>query len=283
MIERAHAMAGTFDVIHSHIDTIFFPMARRIATPVLSTLHGRLDIPDLVPLFLEFTELPVISISDAQREPLPWINWQRTIPHGLPRDLFSFTEKSEDYLAFLGRISPEKGVDYAIEIAKRAGRRLKIAAKVDKPDKEYFDTVIKPLLGHPLIEYIGEIGESEKNEFLGNAAALLFPIDWPEPFGLVMIEAMACGTPVIARSKGSVPEVIRNGENGFIIHTIDEAVHAIDRLPAVSRHRCRQLFEERFTVQRMAQDYVEAYRQLIDAHNKEKSVQTKNYGRYYPD
>jgi glycosyltransferase involved in cell wall biosynthesis len=263
MVERVHQKASDFDIIHAHIDYYPFSMMRRIDTPSVTTLHGRLDIPDLVPLYREFADIPLVSISIAQREPLPWVNWQGTVYHGLPRNLYTFHDKPGDYLAYLGRISPEKRVDSAIEIAKRAGMPLKIAAKVDKADKEYFDSVIKPLLKQPLIEFIGEIGEAEKNDFLGGAYALLFPIDWPEPFGLVMIEAMACGTPVIARCRGSVPEVMEDGVTGYIINDIDEAVEAVEKVSSLERRRCREVFEERFTVTRMAKNYLKIYERLI--------------------
>ena len=265
MTEKLYQHADRFDVIHSHIDYFPFPMLRHIPTPSLTTLHGRLDIPDLIPLYQEFRDMPVASISDVQREPLPWINWRGTVYHGLPSHLYSYKEKPGDYLAFLGRVSPEKRVDYAIEIADRTGIPLKIAAKVDKIDQDYFNTAIKPLLNDKKahVEYIGEIGEKEKNDFLGNAYAFLFPVDWPEPFGLVMIEAMACGTPVVAFRNGSVPEVITEGETGFIIETIEEAVNAVKRIFALSRKRCREVFEEKFTAARMTANYLKIYEFLL--------------------
>ena len=263
LTEKVYQRSEEFDIIHSHIDYFPFSLMRRVGTPSVTTLHGRLDMADIVPLYKEFYDIPVISISDAQREPLQWVNWQGTVHHGLPEDLFTYREEPGGYLAFLGRISPEKRVDTAIEIAKRVGMELKIAAKVDRVDKEYFDTTIKPLLNHPLIEYVGEIGDGEKNEFLGNAHALLFPIDWPEPFGIVMIEAMACGTPVIARARGSVPEVMDHGVTGFIVNNVEEAVTAVEMLPRLSRRRCRDVFERRFTATRMAEDYLNIYRKLI--------------------
>jgi glycosyltransferase involved in cell wall biosynthesis len=264
MLEKIFSLASEFDLIHFHIDYLHFPLSRRSGVTQLTTLHGRLDIPDLPPLYREFTEMPLISISDSQRLPIPNARWLRTVYHGLPDDLFSLHKTPEDYLAFLGRISPEKRVDRAIEIALRAERPIKIAAKVDKVDQEYFNAVVKPLLDHPLVEFIGEIGGKEKEEFLGNAYALLFPIDWPEPFGLVMIEAMACGTPVIAWRHGSVPEVIDQGLSGFIVEEIDAAVRVVANLDRFDRRRCRQTFERRFTVSRMAADYVSAYEQLLD-------------------
>jgi len=207
--------------------------------------------------------MPVISISNAQREPLPWANWQPTVYHGLPADLYRFRPEPGSYLAFVGRISPEKRVDRAIEIAKRVQIPLKIAAKVDPVDRHYFKSTIKPLLCEPLVEFIGEIGEGEKDELLGNAYALLLPIDWPEPFGLVMVEAIACGTPVIAYRDGAVPEVIEEGHTGFIVEELEDAVEAVRRIPELSRKRCREAFEERFTATRMAHDYVKVFERLI--------------------
>ena len=262
MLEQVMRQADDFDVIHFHIDYLHFPLSRRQALTHVTTLHGRLDIPDLVPLYKEFPELPLVSISNSQREPLPWVNWQATVYHGLPKDLYHFRPQPGQYLACLGRISPEKGIDRAIEIARAVGIPLRIAAKVDKVDRDYFNTVIAPLLRDPLVEYIGEIGEDRKEDFLGHAQALLFPIDWPEPFGLVMIEAMACGTPVIAYSSGSVPEVMEEGSTGFIVHELDDAVEAVRRVPQLSRARCREVFEERFTAQRMAHDYLDVYQRL---------------------
>jgi glycosyltransferase involved in cell wall biosynthesis len=208
--------------------------------------------------------MPVVSISNAQREPLPWANWQATVYHGLPADLYRFRPEPGSYLAFVGRISPEKRVDRAIEIAKRVQIPLKIAAKVDPVDRHYFKSTIKPLLCEPLVEFIGEIGEREKDKFLGNAYALLLPIDWPEPFGLVMVEAIACGTPVIAYRDGAVPEVIEEGHTGFIVEDLDDAVEAVRHVPELSRKRCREVFEERFTAARMARDYVKVFERLID-------------------
>ncbi len=263
MLEQVIRESDRFDIIHSHIDFIPFPLFRRHHVPSVTTLHGRLDIPDLLPLFHEFGEIPVVSISNAQREPIPWANWQDTVYHGLPEDLYPFREEPGKYLAFLGRISPEKRVDRAIEIAKRVGMNLKIAAKVDKVDREYFERVIKPLLDHPLVEYIGEIGETQKAEFLGSAFALLFPIDWPEPFGLVMIEAMACGTPIIAFNRGSVQEVMEQGATGFIVNSVQEAVRAVQMVSNLSRKLCRQIFEKKFTASRMCSDYVTIYERLL--------------------
>ena len=253
-----------FDVIHTHVDYLAFPFARRHpGVPVVATLHGRLDLPELQPLYREFADTAVISISDAQRAPVPWANWVGTVHHGLPSDLFRFKPAPGKYLAFLGRVSPEKGLENAIDIAIKSGMTLRIAAKVDRQDQEFYDTRIKPLLDHPLIEFIGEIGDKDKAEFLGGALAVLFPVDWPEPFGLVMIEAMACGTPVIARRRGSVPEVMRDGISGFVFEKDEEAAAAVGRIKDLSRLGCRKYFEERFTARRMAEDYLEVYRRAI--------------------
>ncbi len=265
LLENVLKEADKFDIIHFHIDYIHFPCVRRINTAHVTTLHGRLDIEDLKPLYKEYKDIPVVSISDYQRKPLPFARWVGTVYHGLPEDLYTPKFIPGSYLAFLGRISPEKRPDRAIEIAKRAGIPLKIAAKVDKADKEYYETCIKPLLDHPLVEFIGEVGDKEKNEFLANALGLLFPIDWPEPFGLVMIEAFACGTPVIAYPHGSVPEVMLDGVTGFIVNNIEDAVEAVKRLQFIDRKRCRKVFEERFSAKRMAMDYLKIYEELIYA------------------
>src|SRR5947208_13384265 len=256
--------ASEFDVIHFHTGYRHFPISRYLPVPHLTTLHGRLDTPDFVAVHDRFRDKPLISISNAQRQPLHRANWQATIYHGLPKDLFQFYPDRGDYLAFLGRISPEKGADRAIEIAKRVGMPLKIAAKVDRVDRRYFKRVVEPLLNDPHVEWVGEISDQHKNEFLGNAYALLFPIDWPEPFGLVMIEAMACGTPVIAYDRGSVAEVMEEGIKGFIVRERDDAAEAIRRVCNLSRACCRQVFEKRFTVTRMARDYVKIYKRTID-------------------
>jgi glycosyltransferase involved in cell wall biosynthesis len=266
MLERVMQESARFDVIHFHCDYIHYPLSRRLAMPTLTTLHGRLDLPDLLPVYREFPEMPLISISDAQRVPLPDAAWRATIHHGLPPDFGRKRgEGGGDYLAFLGRISPEKRVDRAIEIALRSGMALRIAAKVDPADQGYFEEKIHPLLGEPGVEFLGEISEEDKEDFLAGAYALLFPIDWPEPFGLVMIEAMACGTPVIAFRRGSVPEVIDDGRTGFVVNSVDEAVDAVGRVGAVRREECRATFERRFTARRMAEDYVTAYRALLGA------------------
>jgi glycosyltransferase involved in cell wall biosynthesis len=259
LLEIVFREADQFDVLHFHIDYLHFPFTKRQPVPALTTLHGNLSIPDLASLYREFEEMNVVSISDAQRKPLPWIGWCGTVHHGIPRDLYHLHETRGEYLAFLGRICPEKRVDRAIEIAKRSGRKLKIAAKVDPADREYFSDYIKPLLNHPLVEHVGEIGEDQKDKFLGNALALLFPIDWPEPFGLVLIEAMACGTPVIAYNQGAVPEIITDGKTGFVVDSQDEAVAAVERLGLIDRKRCRKEFEERFSAERMTSDYLTIY------------------------
>ena len=263
MLEEVFQQANKFDIVHFHIDYLHFPLSSRHNLHHVTTLHGRLDLPDLIPLYQRFPTMPVVSISNAQRKPLEWINWQGTVYHGLPQSLYNFHEVPGKYLAFLGRISPEKRVDRAIEIAKRLGMELKIAAKVDPVDREYFQAIIKPLLNDSLVEYVGEITEHEKDAFLGHAYALLFPIDWQEPFGLVMIEAMATGTPVIAFPCGSVPEVLDTGVTGFIVKDSDEAVKVVDQVSSLSRQKCRLKFEERFTAARMAEDYVAIYNRLI--------------------
>jgi glycosyltransferase involved in cell wall biosynthesis len=249
-----------FDVIHFHGDTLHFPFIRRTDLPTLTTLHGRLDLPDLGPFYRHFDDVPVSSISNHQRRPLPWLNWRGTVLHGLPLNLHKQGDGRGGYLAFLGRISPEKGIDRAIQIARRTGLPLKVAAKVDTVDQAYFDS-IRSLFDDALVEFIGEIGEGKKSAFLGDALALMFPIDWPEPFGLVMIEAMACGTPVLAFRRGSVPEVIDDGVTGCIVDSVDEAVAAMDRLLTLERRLCRTTFERRFSATRMANDYLDLYRQ----------------------
>lgn len=261
MLEQVFRVASDFDIIHFHIDYLHFPCSRRQSLPNLTTLHGRLDIPSLRRLYREFSDQPVVSISDAQRQPLPWINWQGTVHHGLPLDLLPPGDGRGGYLAFLGRISPEKGVDRAIEIARRAGLPLKIAAKIDKADREYFETV-RHLFTSPEVEYVGEIGESEKAEFLGKATALLFPIDWPEPFGLVMIESLSCGTPVVAFHGGSVDEILKDGVTGFLVGNVEQAVRAVERIEEIDRATCRKVFETRFCASRMVADYINIYTRL---------------------
>lgn len=265
LLELVFQDASRFDVIHFHCDYLHFPLLRRHPCPSVTTLHGRLHAPDLQALFDEYAEVPLVSISDKQRQPIPWANWQATVYHGLPRSLHTFRERPGDYLAFLGRISPEKRLDRAIAIARHAGRKLKVAAKIYPEERDYFKQTVEPLLheSRSWVEFIGEVGGQEKDEFLGNALALLFPIDWPEPFGLVMIEAMACGTPVIAWRNGSVPEVIENGRTGFIVDSVEEAVRAVGWVAGISRLVCRKVFEERFDAVRMARDYLEVYRRLV--------------------
>ena len=265
MIEQVMQRADDFDVIHFHIAPVHFPVARRMATPHLTTLHGRLDLPDLVPLYEEFNELPLVSISDAQRAPLPRQNWVDTVYHGLREQDFRFHAEPGSYLAFIGRIAREKRVDRAIAIAKACGWPLKIAAKVDPSDVLYFKNEIAPLMEHPLIEFIGEIPDAMKSTFLGQARAMLFPIDWPEPFGLVMIESLACGTPVVAYRGGSVDEVIEHGVTGFVVDNLDQAVDATKRTHTLDRRACRDAFRRRFSVARMASGYVRLYRQLVSS------------------
>lgn len=284
MLDELLQRAGEFDVMHFHIDLLHYPLFRNQGSRIVTTLHGRLDLPDLWPFYAAFAHLPLVSISHAQRAPMPPVRWAGTVYHGLPRDLLPFTPRpmagrgkpgnlrdpgrhgshDGDYLAFLGRISPEKGPDRAIEIAARAGLTLKIAAKVDKADQAYWDQRIAPMVkAHPNVDYIGEIDEGQKADFLGNARALLFPIDWPEPFGLVMIESMACGTPVIAYRAGSVPEIIDAGITGYVVGDVDEAVDAVRRAEKLDRRLVRDMFETRFTAERMARDYVDIYREVI--------------------
>jgi glycosyltransferase involved in cell wall biosynthesis len=263
-LERVLELASEFDVVHFHVDYLAYPFARRLAVPALSTLHGRLDLETLVPLYREYREQYVVSVSDAQRRHLPWLRWLGTVHHGLPRDLYRFQPRDDGYLVFIGRISPEKRLDRAIEIARRCGRSLRIAAKIDPVDANYFRETIEPLLDDPLVEFLGELDDRRKNELLGGAAALLFPIDWPEPFGLTMIEALACGTPVIAWQHGSVCEVIENRVNGFVCDDVAAAVRAVDALGEIDRARCRRSFEERFTAGRMARDYLALYSQLLE-------------------
>jgi glycosyltransferase involved in cell wall biosynthesis len=268
MMMMEHALgkaAAQFDIIHSHLDFLSFPLSRRCPTPVITTLHGRLDLPEIIPVFNEFRELPVVSISDAQRIPLPQANWEATVHHGLPRNLYSFQPRPGSYLAFLGRISPEKCPDQAIEVAKQTGMPLRIAAKVDPVDRAYFETKIERLLEHPLVEYVGEISDAEKSDFLGDAAALVCPYDWPEPFGLVLIEALACGTPVLAYRRGSIPEILDHGVTGFICDNLNDMVAAVAHLPLISRQKCREVFEARFTVEQMVKNYLAVYERLACA------------------
>ena len=265
MLEEVRQQADDFDVLHFHIDLLHAPLIREFSDRTVTTLHGRLDLPDLKAFYRTFWDLPIVSISQDQRRPISAANWVGNVYHGLPRDLLPFRRYPADggYLAFVGRISPEKRPDSAIEIAARAGLPLKIAAKIDKVDQAYWDDVIAPMVrANPNVEFIGEVNEGEKGAFLGNARALLFPIDWPEPFGLVMIEAMACGTPVIAFRRGSVPEVIEDGVTGLVVDTIDQAVEAVKRVDSLDRATILASFERRFAVERMAGDYLEIYRHL---------------------
>jgi glycosyltransferase involved in cell wall biosynthesis len=265
MLEKVRTRASSFDILHFHTDYYHFPIFRRYAHKALTTLHGRQDLPDLPAIYSEFSEMPLVSISNAQRAPVAHANFLSTVPHGLPRNLYQAeTSRPGSYLAFLGRISPEKRCDRAIEIARAAGMPLRIAAKVDKVDRAYFHEVVAPLIDQSGVEYIGEIEQDAKNEFLANAAALLFPIDWPEPFGLAMIESMACGTPVLAFKCGSVPEVIEEGVTGYAVSTVDGALAKLDAILALNRGKVRQRFEERFSADRMAQDYVSLYHSLLD-------------------
>ena len=263
MLNRVARSADLFDIIHFHIDQLQFPLFAPLWSKTLTTTHGRLDLPDLPPLFREFPMMPLVSISNAQRAPVSWANWYGTVHHGLPIDLYSLGRGDGGYLAFIGRISPEKGVDKAIEIARRTGLPLKIAAKVDNADRAYYNAKIKRLLTGPGIEFIGEIGEDAKREFLGRAMALLFPIDWPEPFGLVMVEAMANGTPVIACRRGSVPEIVDPGLTGFVVESVEEAAAAVPQAIKLDRRMIRRRFEQRFSVERMALDYVVLYEKLF--------------------
>jgi glycosyltransferase involved in cell wall biosynthesis len=263
MVELIYRRKDEFDVLHFHID--YFPLSlfSRQKVPYLTTIHGRLDLPELIETYGTYPDAPFVSISNSQRRPIPNLNWVRTVLHGIPARLLTPQPVKQEYAAFLGRISPEKRVDRAIRIAGKAGMKLKIAAKVDNADKEYYDSQIKPLIqGNPDVEFIGEINDAQKPEFLSGAHALIFPINWPEPFGLVMIEAMACGTPVIAFNCGSVPEVMDEGVTGFVVDTIDQAVTAAGKIHTLDRARVRATFDRRFTARRMAEDYLDLYEEL---------------------
>ncbi len=259
MLERVADSAASFDLVHFHVDYLHFPITRRAPFPHLTTLHGRIDLPEQVALYEAFPEMPLVSISDAQRAPAPGLNWRKTVYHGLPPDLYRFHPEPGGYLAFLGRFSPEKRCDRAIEIARRARLPLKVAAKIDAADRPYYERVVEPLLRDSNVEFVGEIDDRGKSDFLGGARALLFPIDWPEPFGLVMAEAFACGTPVVAWRHGSVPEVVEHGVTGFVVDSLDDAVTAVARLPGIDRRACRRAFEERFTTARMVSEYLSVY------------------------
>jgi len=280
MLDEVRRRIDQFDVLHFHVDLIHAPLMRDVADRTLTTLHGRLDLPDLAPFYAAFCDLPLVSISNNQRGYLGNAHWVGTVYHGLPRDLLPFRSNADGYLAFLGRISPEKRPDLAIEIAARSGMPLKIAAKVDRADQAYWETKIRPMVAdNPDVEFIGEIGERDKADFLGGAAALLFPIDWPEPFGLVMIEAMACGTPVIAYRRGSIPEVVEENVSGFVVDTIEEAVTAVRRIGDLDRVKVRAEFERRFIAERMAHDYVGIYRQLLAVRSRQAKATMVN-GRH---
>jgi glycosyltransferase involved in cell wall biosynthesis len=263
MMERVRSLAHEFDVLHFHTDHVHLPLFRPLARKCVSTLHGRLDLPDLVPLLREYADMPLVSISNAQRHPLPRANWVATVYHGLPEAVCPFNPAPRgNYLAFLGRISPEKGIERAIEIARRARYPLRIAAKVDRTEEDYWRSRVAPLLSDPLIRFVGEVNEAQKPAFLGNAAALLFPIDWPEPFGLAMIEAMSCGTPVVAWPHGSVPEIVEHGVTGFVVDSVEAAVAAVRDAERLDREQVRLRCEERFSAARMARDYLAVYRSL---------------------
>ena len=265
MLEDVLRRQTDFDIIHSNVDYVGLSFAKRSAVPVVATLHGRLDIREVITLMKRYQEFPLISISNAQRRPMLFVNWLATIYHGLPPDLYSFNPNPGDYLVYIGRISPEKRVDSAIDIAVKSGMPLKIAAKVDKVDIEYFEQVIRPMLKHQLVEFLGEVGDRDKNALLGQALASLHPVDWPEPFGLSMIESMACGTPVLARRRGSVPEVIDHGITGFIFEKNEEAVvYLKNNMFSFSRRMCREQFARRFNSARMAGDYLKAYEKVLE-------------------
>ncbi|HTL11534.1 MAG TPA: glycosyltransferase family 4 protein [Bdellovibrionota bacterium] len=264
LFEQVRQRAQDFDVFHFHTETLHFFLARTLKRPTVTTLHGRLDLIHLDRLLGEYRDLPLISISDAQRKPVPSANWARTIHHGLPQHLPEYEPKSGGYLAFLGRISPEKGLDRAIEIAAAAGLPLKIAAKVDPSEVHYYESVIRPLIQkHPNVEFVGELGDTLKFGFLKKARALLFPICWPEPFGLVLIEAMACGTPVVAFKNGSTPEIVEDGRNGFLVNTIEDAVQCVRSIDRVDREECRRIWEKRFSIKRCVASYVNVFEELI--------------------
>ncbi len=262
MLEAVLRRRHTFDVIHFHCDLIHLPISRRLTTPHVTTVHGRLDLAELVSTYAEYTDVPLVSISEAQRRPVPGCRFVATVHHGMPLDTYTPQWESDHYFAFVGRISPEKRVDRAIEIARALGVPLRIAAKVDRNDLEYFERDIAPLLRDPLVDFVGEVGDEAKAEILGRARALLFPIDWPEPFGLVMIEALACGTPVIAFDHGSVREIVEHGVTGFVVDDLRDALSAAERVGELDRRKCRETFERRFSCDRMAADYLRVYEDL---------------------
>ena len=277
LMEHAFGKTSDFDIIHSHLDFVGFPFARRNPTPTVTTCHNRLDWPELEPVFREYAEMPIVSISDAQRTPVLWANWQSTVYYGLPRDLYQLHPNPGHYLAFLGRIAPETRPDHAIELAKRVGIPLRIAGKIDPQNEEYFRTTVKPLLASPLVDYLGDITVAEQHDFLGHAMALVCPYDWPEPFELVLIEALASGTPVLAYRRGSIPEIIDDQSTGLICEGLDDMTEALKGVPELDRRRCRRIFEERFSVERMVQDYLRVYERALNrettfAHLKQSPV-----------
>jgi glycosyltransferase involved in cell wall biosynthesis len=278
MLEKVRALAPQFDVLHFHVDVLHYPFLHSFVDRTVTTLHGRLDLAELKPVYSTYRRAPLVSISNNQRGPMPPVNWVGNVYHGLPRDLLPFTaEPREGYLAFLGRISPEKRPDRAIEIATRAGVNLKMAAKVDRVDQPYWDQVIKPMVdSHPNVEFLGEINERQKAKFLGEASALIFPIDWPEPFGLVMIESMACGTPVLAFRSGSAPEVVDDGVTGFLVDGVEAAATAVTRVTKLNRTKVRARFDERFAIERVAEDYLDIYRALPGVRRVARSIATSH-------
>jgi glycosyltransferase involved in cell wall biosynthesis len=269
--------ADEFDILHFHTDYLHFPVTRLSHKKTLTTLHGRLDMPELKLLYRKFNDMPVISISNAQRRPLYMANWAGTVYHGLPDNLYEAGKGEGDYVVFLGRFSPEKRADRAIEIARLAGVKIKIAAKVDKADERYFEKEIRHLLDQPHVEYLQEVGEPQKKSLLANAKALLFPIDWPEPFGMVLIEAMACGTPIIAYSHGSVPEIVEHGKTGFIVDSVEKAAEALQHIHLISREECRATFEKRFSAAVMAQNYVRLYEKTLQRKQERSLYLTPAY------
>lgn len=273
VMDRAHE----FDLLHFHTDYSHFPVTRFCHTKILTTLHGRLDIPELKPLYKKFNDAPVVSISDSQRRPLPMANWIDTVYHGVPAELYEYGKGEGDYVVFLGRFSPEKRADRAIEIARRANIKIKVAAKVDKADERYFEKEIRHLLDQPHVEYLQEVGEAEKGPLLANAKALLFPIDWPEPFGMVLIEAMACGTPIIAYNHGSVPEIVEHGKTGFIVNSIEKAAEALQHIHLIDRSICRATFEKKFSDLVMAENYVRLYERALHKQPERKLFLTPAY------
>ncbi|MGN6669136.1 MAG: glycosyltransferase family 4 protein [Trinickia sp.] len=281
-VEAVIQRAGRFDLVHFHIDPLYFPSARRLPCAHLTTVHGRLLPADHGPLLREFSEAPLVSISESQRQPIPWANWQATIHHGLPADTFALNDDPEDYLLFIGRMMPEKRPDLAIEIARRAGLRLKMAAKVHPGEQRYFKERIEPLIeaNASFVDYVGEAAGETRVALLSRARALVFPIDWPEPFGMVMIEAMACGTPTVAFRRGAVPEVVEEGVTGYIVDGVDAAVDAISRLDRIDRRRCRAAFEARFTSMRMARDYMRVYDALTMAHGAPQDERVEPLSRH---